>query len=701
MAMATTPRGPFAPERLHTQVAIGQLDVHSAAEGGLIVFTRRTVVGGRDRIGLWAQPYAGGPARPLTDGPWCDTRPRFSPDGRSLAFLRDAQLYVLELPDSGPRRVAKFPRGVQDFDWGPDGGWLAVLAEDGEAPEERYEEPPYAIGGGGPRGGGTASGGAAGADATAEAEGSEAAGAETAGSETAGAQHPPAGDRGPTCRVLERAGWRLDGEGLLLHPRQVHRVSLDGPVRRLTDGPRSLARPRVGPDGTVYVLADPGPDADLAPCPQVHAISAQGLRPVTAMAGGVVRHHVRADGTLTVVGRAGKDPRDQDPPQAFRIDPAAGRVEPLLTECADRWVGALGGESDLHDWWTEPEDCAEVTAVAHADGVRPYDLVTGRPLAEPGTVAASLARHGALTAAVLVPPGTIAAPEVYALDPGAPPRRLTTGGSAWLDDRELPTVERIEAPGPAGPVTVHLVHPPGADPAAALPTVVSLHGGPTGQWGPLPNLEALLLASAGYRVALPNPRGSTDRGSAWVGGLYGAWGRADAEDVHAVVDHLLATGRSVPGRLGVCGLSYGGFLTHWLIATGDRFAAAVAENGVSNQVSAWANCDIGPAYGDACGMGDPLDEEGAARLWEASPLRLVSRIRTPLLMLQAEDDLRCPPADNEQLFLALRRLRRTVRYVLYPESSHLYQGTGRFDRRVDRHRRLLDWFRTHLPLDSQ
>lgn len=89
--------------------------------------------------------------------------------------------------------------------------------------------------------------------------------------------------------------------------------------------------------------------------------------------------------------------------------------------------------------------------------------------------------------------------------------------------------------------------------------------------------------------------------------------------MHAVADHLVATGRSVPGRLGICGLSYGGFLTHWMIATSDRFTAAVAENGVSNQVSAWANCDIGPGYGTASGMGDPLTADGADRLWEASP----------------------------------------------------------------------------------
>ncbi|MGW0545323.1 S9 family peptidase [Streptomyces griseoincarnatus] len=651
MSSVDAAHGRWVPELLHTQVAIGQVAVHSRPPGGLVVFTRRSVVAGRDRIGLWSLPWSGGSATPLTDGPWCDTHPRFSPDGGTIAFLRDGRLHLMDLAEGEPRQYGHFAREVRDLDWFPDGAGIAVLTEDERAPAERYASP------------------------------------------------PPGGTASPTCRVLDRGGWRLDGEGLLLHPRHVHRVGLDGTVRRLSEGPLSLARPRVGPRGEVYVMADRGEDSDLRPCPQVQLLTADGLVPVTALAGGVVRHHVRDDGTLTVIGRGDSERADRNPPQAFHVDPATRRVTSLLPGCADHWVGALSGESDLHDWWTEPDDSAEVTGVAHAGGVRPYDLVTGRALGGPGTVVGSIARHGGLTAAVLVPPGAIAAPEVYALEADSTARRLSTAGSSWIDSSVPPTVEQVEAPGPAGPVTVHLLHPPGTDPSADLPTVISLHGGPTAQWGPLPNLEALLLAGAGYRVALPNPRGSTDRGSAWVAGLHGQWGRADAEDVHAVVDHLVATGRATPGRLGVCGLSYGGFLTHWLTATSDRFAAAVSENGVSNQISVWANCDIGPSYGAASGMGDPLDDAGAARLWEASPLRLASRIRTPLLMLQAEDDLRCPAADNEQLFLALRALGRTVRYVLYPESSHLYQGTGRFDRRLDRHQRLLDWFRAHLPLE--
>jgi dipeptidyl aminopeptidase/acylaminoacyl peptidase len=99
-------------------------------------------------------------------------------------------------------------------------------------------------------------------------------------------------------------------------------------------------------------------------------------------------------------------------------------------------------------------------------------------------------------------------------------------------------------------------------------------------------------------------------------------------------------------------------------------------------------------------MGDPLTEEGVAKLWRQSPLRHVANVRTPLLMLQAEDDLRCPAADNEQFFVALRHLGREVEYVVYPESYHAFASNGRPDRRIDRMERVLEWFGRHLPSTS-
>ena len=211
-----------------------------------------------------------------------------------------------------------------------------------------------------------------------------------------------------------------------------------------------------------------------------------------------------------------------------------------------------------------------------------------------------------------------------------------------------------------------------------------------------PHVEVIVLTGAGYRVVLPNIRGSTGYGADWIRPQLGDWGGVDALDVHAAVDHVIELGLADPDRLGVLGLSYGGFLVNWLVGTTDRFAAAVSENGVSNQVSAWANSDGGPECCRMALIGDPLSADGVDRLWRQSPLRNVAAVRTPLLMLQAESDLRCPAQDNEQFFVALRQLGRTVEYVLYPDESHVFAAAGRPDRRIDRMQRVLEWFARYL-----
>ena len=133
-------------------------------------------------------------------------------------------------------------------------------------------------------------------------------------------------------------------------------------------------------------------------------------------------------------------------------------------------------------------------------------------------------------------------------------------------------------------------------------------------------------------------------------------------------------------------------MVNWLVGTTDRFRAAVSENGVTNQVAAWANSDSGPEYCRSSRMGDPTTPEGVEHLWRQSPLRNVGNVHTPLLMLQSEADKRCPSGDNEQFFVTLRWMGRTVEYVLYPEEYHVVQATGRIDRRIDRMTRMLDWF---------
>jgi dipeptidyl aminopeptidase/acylaminoacyl peptidase len=626
-------------------------------DGAAVVYTRRTVHDDRDVVRIMLVPWRGGRPRGLTNGPGRDTRPRISPDGRRLAFLSDrekgvAQAYVLPLAGGESRRVTAFAHGVSDLCWTADSRALVVLASDDAAPGRVGDR----------------------------AEGE------------------------PTARVVRRIDWREDGEGLLERPSHLHHVPLeeDGvpAARRLTSGPWSASRPLPGPEGRrVLFLADRRDDRDLEPCPRVHAVAIAGGEPyglVVRVPGPVQRFSVEPDGSLIVVAPGVERPDDDAPTRLWHVAPD-GSARCLTTD-VDRWLGQGGTESDLHDWHATFDDAGRVTTLQDAGRVIPCRVGDDgiEELVERGRdpVANCLAAAGTRVAAAMSLGG--AAPDLWALEPGRSPRRLTADGEGWLPARTRPVVEELELEGPGGPVRTFLVSPPGAA-RSPLPTILDVHGGPLGAWGPLPPLEALLLAARGYRVALPNPRGSYDRGAAWVRALRGDWGGPDADDCHAVLDGLVERGLADPDRLGVVGLSYGGFMANWLVATSTRFRAAVAENGVANQVSAWANSDCGPVYCEAAGLGDAVSPEGVERLWRQSPLRRVQDIRTPLLLLQAEADLRCPASDAEQLFVALRWLRREVELVLYPEEFHTFQGAGRPDRRLDRHRRVLDWFGRHLP----
>jgi dipeptidyl aminopeptidase/acylaminoacyl peptidase len=286
------------------------------------------------------------------------------------------------------------------------------------------------------------------------------------------------------------------------------------------------------------------------------------------------------------------------------------------------------------------------------------------------------------------------AAEVWAIEGGAM-RPLSREGSAW--QRRFPGVElaELELDGAAGPIHAWLASPTGAG-RRRLPTILHVHGGPTGAWGPGGTLDAMALCAAGYRVLMPNIRGSATFGGPWVRALSASWGTADAEDAMAAVDGLVARGLADPKRLGVMGLSYGGFLTQWLIGVTDRFVAAASENGVANQASAWANSYFGVHYNRRAGLGDPLSDEGMEALWRSSPLRNARRIHTPLLMLQAEEDRICPASDNEQLFTALKVLGGEVEFILYPGEHHEMKSSGRPDRRIDRMERILAWFDRYL-----
>ena len=274
---------------------------------------------------------------------------------------------------------------------------------------------------------------------------------------------------------------------------------------------------------------------------------------------------------------------------------------------------------------------------------------------------------------------------------------MTTVGSAWL------------APVRKDPERLRIAHPDGAAfdawyiPARGNPRpgplAIQVHGGPHGSHGPTPWLEMLALADAGIHVLYANPRGSAGYGEAFTRSVHGAFGDLDGDDQLRLVDWAVAEGIADPARVGIFGLSYGGFMTNWLLGHAPgRFAAGVSENPLANAIS-WYGANDLVDWTDERFMGVGRLPEDIDAFLKRSPFMEIHRNEAPLLLLQSEQDLRCPPQDTDIIFAILRSRGRTVEMIRYPNEPHYLVGIGRPDRRVDRLRRTVEWF-TAVSVDN-
>jgi acylaminoacyl-peptidase len=225
------------------------------------------------------------------------------------------------------------------------------------------------------------------------------------------------------------------------------------------------------------------------------------------------------------------------------------------------------------------------------------------------------------------------------------------------------------------------------------PAILQIHGGPRAMYGEAFFHEFELLAAAGYAVLYTNPRGSQGYGEAFTSAIVNDWGNLDYADLMAATDALAAHPGVDARRLGVCGGSYGGYMTNWIVGHTRRFRAAITMRSVTNLYSFYGTSDIGPDDQWEFG-GHAFDDP--ANYWRQSPLKAVKNIRTPLLIVHSEQDLRCPISQAEELYVALKTMRRPVEFVRFPEENHDLSRAGRPDRRVARLRILLDWWKRKL-----
>ncbi|MFD6288906.1 prolyl oligopeptidase family serine peptidase [Streptomyces sp. NPDC060205] len=255
------------------------------------------------------------------------------------------------------------------------------------------------------------------------------------------------------------------------------------------------------------------------------------------------------------------------------------------------------------------------------------------------------------------------------------------------------TVTTFRVPiGSGSTVQAKLLRPASA--VGALPTVLLIHGGPRSAYGEAYVTDAHVLCGEGFGVLMVNPRGSRGYGTDFADAIIGDWGDKDFHDLMAAVDFAVAEGWADPDRLGVSGLSYGGYMSSWIVGHTDRFKAAVIENPVTNFWSMYGTSDVGLSLLPA--VLDALPQTDFERYRRLSPITTAHMCTTPTLLIQGEADHRCPPEQSKQFYSVLRRAGCVAELLMLPDASHEGAISGPVPSRRAQNEALVDWMVRHV-----
>ncbi|MDQ2799564.1 MAG: S9 family peptidase, partial [Armatimonadota bacterium] len=566
--------------------------------------------------------------RQVTRGQDSETAPRWSPDGKWLAFLSTRggedesdddfddedpkqQIWLLPMDGGGgeAEKLSDVPEGVGDFDWLPDSSGVVYLAR------EPRRKPLKAA-------------------------------------------HDDRQDRKNDAVVEREEKFR----------QQIWRISVDDKKAKLVHpGDFGIGEIAMSPKGNsvAYVTNYTGEVNDYHRS-DVWAVDMDSseTRQLTNSAGGKYHPAWTRDGAAVLFVRALNPELSFSQLNLFSISAEGGEIVNLT----------LDFPHDLSGWHPFWQDDAGALYVSAALGT-----TTAIFRCENGAFQSLIENdehihefHVASNGGVSLIAGSLGeAPEVFWLAPGASESEaLTDLNQDWHDKYALASAEPVAWQSADGlEIEGLLTYPSGYDPDQTYPLVLALHGGPYGRsvQDLSPYSTAQVYAAEGYAVLEPNYRGSEGYGDAFSTAIQKDLGGGDYSDVIAGVDWLIAEGVADPERLAVSGSSYGGYLVNWIISQTPRFKAAISKFGIFSLVTDFSNSQA-PRWELEYLAAFPWDNPQLYA--ERSPASYVKNIQTPVLILHGESDPNTFIANSQEMYTALHLLGKPVQYVHYPREGH-------------------------------
>jgi dipeptidyl aminopeptidase/acylaminoacyl peptidase len=634
-AASTTPGvTTLTPEASLTLRSISDLQFSSDGMRAAVVVTEPPK-GERRARHIWIYEKQSGAVRQFTYSAKTESSPRWSPDGKQLAFLSnrdgdDQQIYLMRSDGGEAAAITKGKRSVANFAWSPDGKQIAFLAPDAktEAEEKKEKDKDDAR--------------------VADKDDKHARlwllNVPAVGSTTASTVEPKA--LTPSNWELRELAWLPSGDRLVVaatdHPESDQETNRIFTVQVSDGSMKQIAAPR-------------GPFGELRVSPDGKTVSYLGCR---------------EDGPV--------------PHDLMLLDLGTRAARNLTGASLDRPIGEYQ--------WKKDGSLVGLLADGFHNKFFAFTsagVLQDAPPAFP-TNPSAFAVSG--SGEILFAAQTATQPqELWSWDGKDAPSQVSHLNDSWKKFTLSP-LEAFKYKSFGGvEIEAGLLRPSAAAGGKPLPLIALIHGGPTGNWEDGIDTWGQLLAARGFAVFYPNVRGSIGYGEKFMEMNRGDWGGGDFKDVMAGIDDLVARGIADPNKLGIGGWSYGGYMSEWAITQTTRFKAAVSGAGLANLISEYGT-EKGPSY-DEWFYGVPYEPEKVAGFLNSSPFVHLKNAKTPTLILQGDADDVDPLGQSQELYRGLKRYGVEAELVVYPREPHGFHEEKHL---LDRLNRILAWYDKHL-----